>query len=248
MPRYTPSRLALIVLIVIALVGVTWGILFFAAPQTLPQLLRVRSIFLPLLILTGYILLADALALDIYQADKSPNGVNTPAGVLRFLDIAIKFTGIATFVLVGAGLLVITQRPEWGSILLVILFGGSGLGLAFFNCLLYCWYSKPLDERLRLRGAPNGQNTPPDRRAQPQLNRASHQTIELSLLQRRFWFAACLIVLALPLLAFTLVLLYPSNSDLVAVAGIIAFFGGAGDLGLIMWAPIPNARARRRQI
>ncbi|MGZ6285507.1 MAG: hypothetical protein ACXWQ5_19700 [Ktedonobacterales bacterium] len=247
MHRYTPGRLALIAIIVIALMGVTWGILFFAVPQTLPQLLREKSFFLPLLILTGYILLADALALDIYQADKTPDGVNTPAGVLRFLDVAMKVTGTATFVLVGAGLLMIAQRPEWGSILLVILFGGSGLTLAFFNCLLYYWYSKPLDERLRLRGAPSGQMAPPDSRSQPQLNRASHRTIGLSPLQRRSWLAACLVVLALPLLAFTLVMLYPSNSDVVAIAGIIAFFGGGGDLGLILWAPIPTPRTRRRQ-
>src|SRR2546427_746589 len=105
MPRYTPSRLALNVLIVIALVGVTWGILFFAAPQTLPNLLQERSLLLPLLILTLYILLADALALDTHQADTTSDGVKTPRGVLRFLDIATKFTGIATFVVVGAGAL-----------------------------------------------------------------------------------------------------------------------------------------------
>lgn len=246
MLRYTPSRLALIVLVVIVLVGVTWGTLFFVAPQILPQLLREKSFFLPLLILAGYILLADALALDTHGADKASDGVKNPTGMLRFLNIAIKFTGTATFVLAGAGLLVITQRPEWGGIYAVILFGGSGLTLAFFNCSLCYWYSKPLDERLRPRGAPNGHNVPPDSRLQPQANRSSHQPIELSSLQRHSWLAACLIVLALPLLAFSLAVLSPSNSDLIAMAEIIAFCGGGGNLGLIIWAPIRAPRARRR--
>ncbi len=103
MQRYTPSRLALAVLIFIALVGVTWGILYFATPQTLPQLLREKSLLLPLLILASYILLADALARDTYRAERTSDSVKTSGGVLRFLDMATKFTGIVTFVLVGAG-------------------------------------------------------------------------------------------------------------------------------------------------
>ncbi len=138
------------------------------------------------------------------------------------------------------------QRPEWGGILLVTLFGGGGLTLAFFNCSLCYWYSKPLDERLGLRDTPS-HTTPPDNHSQPQISHISHQTIELSLLQRRAWLTACLIVLAIPLLAFTLVLLSPSNSGLVAIAGVIAFFGAGGDIALILWTPIPTPRARRRQ-
>lgn len=246
MQRYTPSRVALIVLIVNALVGVTWGILFFMAPQILPQLLREKSFFLPLLILTGYILLADALALDAHGADKASEGVRIPASILRFLNIAIKFTGTAMFIVAGAALLLITQRPEWGGLLMVMLFGCIGLTLAFFNCSLCYWYSQPLDERRRLRGAPHSPNAPIDTRSQTRVNQARNPGIELSLVQRRSWLAACLIVLALPLLAFTLVLLSPSNSDLIAIAEIIAFFGAGGDLGLIMWAPIRTPRTRRR--
>lgn len=241
MARYTPRRIVVILLIFLTLVGVTWGSVMIAAPRVLPHLVQNKLFLVPLLMLASYLLLADALTLDARPSGSSGDGI------VRFLAIALKVTGVGTFVVPGVSLLVSMQRPELKGIVLVALFGSGGLFLALLNCDLWYWKSRSPQERERLARARQCSNTSAVGHAQMPLTRAAQETRELSPLLRRVWLAACLVALALPLSACALALLYLDNSDLVTIAGMLAFLGTGGNIGLLLWAPVGTTRTRVRR-
>lgn len=205
------------------LIASFWLILTSISPNSLPSAVESKGIaFIPLFI-AGFFLLTDLLVWDRTAA---------PISVQHFLGKLIMACSFGTLVVTTGGIAFMAMGQDVAKFVALIFVGGCGLGIAIVDCSL--WYVYDTAPKLQVNNAasPRTAGATTIKGMTPSNSRLKAST-RLPAWRRQAWLAACLVAVALPLSAFSLILAQPPGSDWSDTALLLALLGGIWPLILL---------------